>query len=245
MPTNFVKFVIDQTNKFDELANATSFEDITNGRKGAVLVDCNNNLIPIVRTTTAYNEPAQKFLPIHYGLIENIKKVSNLNLEFNNALAEIYESSYRTMGYHSDQSLDLAPNSYICIFSCYDDPTDLNIRKLKIQNKTTNEYSEFLLEHNSFVLFSLSVNANHLHKIVLENKNNTKWLGITFRLSKTFVKFINEIPYIYDNTKILRIANDEDKKEFYKHRAKENQNIEYIYPDLDYTISVSDMMFIK
>ena len=40
-----------------------------------------------------------------------------------------------TMKYHSDQALDLADNSYICIFSCYDNP--INLRTLRIKNKLT------------------------------------------------------------------------------------------------------------
>lgn len=244
----FTKYTINQENKFDEYASATSFEDITRGRQGAVLVDYKNDLVPLVRTTTIYNIPVQKFLPIHYELIDKIKQVSKQDLEFNNALIEIYESTYRTMGFHSDQSLDLADNSFICLYSCYDNPSGTDIRKLKIQNKLTKEESEILLEHNSFVLFSLSVNAHNLHKIILDTtptKDNNKWLGITFRLSKTYIKFMNEIPYFNSNSKVLKLANDDDKKEFYKQRSKENQEIEYVYPEIDYTISTSDMLIVK
>ena len=165
----FAKYVINQENKFTNYANATLFEDITRGRQGAVLVDYKNDLFPLVRTTSIYNNPAQKFLPIHYQLIENIKQITNQDLEFNNALIEIYDSTYRTMGYHSDQSLDLADNSFICVFSCYEKPINTDVRILNIQNKTTKEQSKIILEHNSFVLFSLSVNANYLHKI--DNKS--------------------------------------------------------------------------
>ena len=51
----FRKFVIDinvDSNSFDELSKSTSFEDICKGRKGAVLVNYKNELIPIMRTTT-------------------------------------------------------------------------------------------------------------------------------------------------------------------------------------------------
>ena len=255
----FAKFIIDyQTNIFKELSKSIDFEDITNGRQGAVLVDIklSSKIIPIVRTTTSYNKPAQQFLPIHYDIIENIKKVTKFDgLEFNNALIEIYDSKYRSMKYHSDQSLDLADDSYICIFSCYDNPID--IRKLKIKEKTTGECLDILLENNSVVLFSLSTNSKYLHKIILEsNTSNNKWLGITFRLSKTFIKFVDEIPYFikfvdeipyfYTNNKILRTANSEDeKKEFYKNRSKENLNVGHNYPEFDYTISVSDVLSVK
>src|ERR1700744_1189249 len=199
----FKKFTINfQDNKFEELTNSAEFENINRGRKGAVLVDYKNNLIPLVRTTTIYNKPAQKFLPIHYDIIENIKKITGYNeLEFNNALIEIYDSDYRNMKYHSDQSLDLANDSYICLFSCYSDPSKDN-RKLKIKDKSkiTNEHSEIILNHNSVVIFSLSTNTKYLHKLILETKTgNNQWLGLTFRLSKTFIKFIDNIPYFYPN----------------------------------------------
>lgn len=239
----FAKFIVNYPNNtFEELSHNVHFEDITNGRKGAVLVDCKNNLIPIVRTTTAYNVPAQQFLPEHYDLVEKIKNVSQINnLELNNALVEIYDSKYTSMKYHSDQALDLAENSYICIFSCYDNPVD--IRKLIIQNKQTNKCSEILLEHNSVVIFSFETNYKHLHKIILEKSiTNNKWLGLTFRLSKTFINFINEIPYFHLNGILLKIADENEKKAFYKYRGEENRNIGYTYPDIDYTISPSDIL---
>ena len=71
----FTKFNLHyQKNIFDDLSKSISFEDITIGRKGANMMDYKHNLIPIVRTTTIYHHSIQKFLPIHYTLIENIKK---------------------------------------------------------------------------------------------------------------------------------------------------------------------------
>ncbi len=242
----FRKFIIDiKTNSFEELSNSTDFEDIVNGRKGAILVDYKNDLVPIVRTTTIYNKPVQNFLPVHYDIINKVKeKFKDIeNIEFNNVLIEIYDSKYRKMGFHTDQSLDLKEDSYICLFSCYENASNnpVDIRKLKIKNKITKECSEVLLENNSAVLFSTLTNHKHLHKIVLEsNISRNKWLGITFRLSKTFVKFVNEISYIYPSNKILRIANNDEKKEFMKHKGNENSSSEYAYPEINYTISISD-----
>lgn len=242
----FTKFVIDnETNLFEELSKSTNFDNVTNGRKGANIVDYKNNLIPLVRTTSNYDKPVQKFLPIHYNIIKMIKRVSKIeNLELNNALIEIYDNQYRTMGFHSDQALDLAENSYICIFSCYDNfNNSFNLRKLKIKEKETNKCFEILMEHNSIIIFSTETNKKHLHRIVLEtNRSNNKWLGITFRLSKTFIQFVNEIPYLYGTDKILRIANEEEKKQFRKYKGIENAQIGYDYPEIDYTISVGDML---
>jgi hypothetical protein len=245
----FTKINIDyETNLFEELSNSIEFENITKGRIGTNLVDYKNNLVPIVRTTTNYNKPAQRFLSIHYDIIENIKKTSKIEgLELNNALIEIYDSQYRNMKFHSDQALDLAENSYICIFSCYDNPVS-DIRKLKIKEKTTEKCSEILMEHNSVIIFSTETNNKYVHKIVLEtNKSQNKWLGITFRLSKTFVQFINGISYFYPNNKMLRIANKDESNKFRQHKCVENLKlgIGYKYPEIDYTISISDTLPIK
>lgn len=241
----FLKFNLEfEHNMFDELSSATKFENVMRGRLGAIIVDVQkDNLIPLVRTTTMYETPPQKFAPIHHFIIEQVKKITNNpQLEFNNALVEIYNSDYMTMGYHSDQALDLKDDSYVCIYSCYDRPSD--VRKLLIQNKTSKKSWEIILDHNSCVLFSLETNREHLHKIILDkNTNNNRWLGITFRLSKTFVNFMSEKPYIYPiKQKVLTMATDAERKEFYKCRGNENRLVNYTYPEINYTISASDLM---
>ncbi|XWV25420.1 hypothetical protein QJ856_gp0342 [Tupanvirus deep ocean] len=248
----FEKYSLDfPENLFIELAKSAKFENINKSRLGANLVDCANDLVPIVRTTTIYHEPNQKFLPVHYEIIDQIKKISKIeNLILNNALIEIYYSDYRNMGFHSDQALDLADNSYICIYSCYNNPATRDLRKLVVKNKTTNKYFQINLEHNSVVMFSTETNRNHLHKIVLDQPSNqfstnTQWLGITFRQSKTFIKFINEIPYFYPTMIKLILADPSQRKEFYKLRSAENASIDYVYPLLDYTISEADLLPIE
>lgn len=240
----FTKYIIhNDKNIFDQLSTI-NHETICKGRQGAILVNVKNNLIPLVRTTTIYQNPAQQFLPIHRNLIDKIKKISKLNLEFNNAMSEIYDSTYTKMKEHTDQSLDLYDDSYICLFSCYDNPTS-NLRKLQIKNKITNINSEIELSNNSIILFDTNLNKNHLHKITLEkNTSSNKWLGITFRLSKTFVKFINEIPYFVDG-QILVLANDDERQLMYKCKSAENINVDYVYPSMNFTISPSDLINVK
>jgi hypothetical protein len=240
----FAKNILDyKTNIFDELSKSVQFETITTGRKGATIVDATSSLVPLVRTTTAYNTPVQPFTKIHNSIITNIQHLHK-DAKFNNALVELYDHTYLTMGYHSDQALDLAEDSYICLFSCYNTPNPNDVRTLKIKNKTTGTHSEIVLDHNSIVLFSIATNAQHLHKIVLENPTSTtdQWLGITFRLSKTFIQFINKVPYLYPTNKVLRMATDAEKKEFYKCRSAENKNTFYKYPLIEYTISPSDLI---
>lgn len=268
-----LKRVIDTNLRFKQFKESIEFEDICKGKKGAILVKCKYTkdservIIPIVRTTTKYKRPVQEFSVYIDELIDNVKRelsneLSN-SIEFNNAMVEIYDSMYSKMGYHTDQALDLYPNSYICIFSCYEYPSQLtnnDIRKLRIKNKKTNEESEILLENDSIVIFSTETNKYCLHKIILDNNcNNCKynysnrWLGITLRLSKTNIVFnkFDNIPYILNDSnyssnnemKRLRIANEEERKEFYKYKKEENNSIDYEYPDIDYTISESDLMY--
>ncbi len=243
-------------NLFHGLSNQINFENVGKGRSGNHLVKIQDKGIPIVRTTTQYNIPAHNFSSIHNRIVNTINnKLENLApINFNNALIEIYELSYTKMKYHSDQCLDLASNSYIGLFSCYEKPDELteqSIRKLKIKDKITHEEFEFYLTHNSLILFSLSANSRFYHKIVLEQvpkqkplKSENKWLGITFRESKTFIQFKNNSPYFL-NGKLLELANDDQKKEYYRLRGEENKSLDFIYPKIDYTLSKADTIIPK
>jgi len=245
------------SNSFGILSKSAIFENITRGRLGTTLIDNINGTISLVRTTTKYNKPAQSFQQIHYDIINKIKDIKN-DAKFNNALIEIYDDNYVTMGYHSDMALDLADNSNICLFSCYENQSDTNnYRRLRIKQKNTDTEKEedIVLDHNSIVIFSMDTNSKLQHKIILENNNSklsnnsnnsNKWCGLTLRLSKTFIKFINETPYfVINNTitnNILKFASNEETKEFYIYRGKENKLIDFKYPELYYTISKSDLL---
>lgn len=239
---------------FKVLAESTNFEDVSSlkgSRQGAVIADIQDNgLVPIVRTTSIYKQPIQKFKQEHYDIIKSIQRITEKELKiatnFNNALIEIYDSRYYSMSYHSDQALDLADDSYICLFSCYSRcPKPLETRKLVIKKKCVEEaagaagHEDIIeLENNSIVLFSTSTNSKYLHKIVLDKKTSVKdtdikWLGITFRLSKTLINYSN-------NT--LKIANEEERKEYYRLRSEENKKIDFKYPEINYTISPSDIL---
>jgi len=251
----FYKFILPlQGDLFNENANSVDFEDVTKGRKGNHLVHLSDQGVPLVRTTTKYNKPAHNFSAIHHSIIEQIKVAANNHkaqlptIAFNNALIEVYGKEYAKMKYHSDQCLDLQADSCIALFSCYEQPeelTEMALRKLKVRSKTTNEEMEFLLENNSVILFALSTNTMFQHKIVLENANQlqqeNRWLGITFRHSKTFIQFKDNQPF-FPNGKPLQLADEAQKAEFYKLRGKENKKLDFEYPEIDYTISISDTL---
>lgn len=244
---------------FDLLSKEYDYEHITKGRLGCIIVS-NNDRIPIVRTTTKYNNPMQTFSHTIMNLINVIKhtvhETYDIDIDVNNIMAEIYDDDYKTMGFHSDQALDLADESYIIIYSCYDDPTiSHNMRKLIVKGKNNDMYKEIYLTHNSIVIFDTNTNKEYLHKIVLNDTSNQsvksdKWLGLTMRLSKTFIKHDNDNTILCDSilcdpNKIIHLASVEESKEFYKLRSCENKAIEYTYPEILYTISPNDLLPMK
>lgn len=255
--TNFSKITLDtDADLFAELSSATDFESVAKGRLGNHLVDVCDNGVPIVRTTTKYNMPACHFLTIHRLIAGRIQAtMTEIPVpDFNNALIEVYDTDYTKMNYHSDQSLDLAEGSYIALFSCYEKPAALSehqTRKLKIKNKVNGEESELSLTHHSVILFSLDTNRQFQHKIVLDTVTGAKppsagnkWLGITFRTSKTYIQFKEGQPY-FSGGQRLTLADKDQETAFYKLRGEENRSLDFIYPELIYTVNAGDMMMPK
>lgn len=257
--SRFQKFALSfDANLYEELINSVDFENVAKGRMGNHLVKIGEKGIPIVRTTTAYHIAAQNFSSIHDFIIESINLViknSELNdfssVDFNNALIEVYDFNYSKMNYHSDQNLDLDANSYIGLFSCYKNPEELSdnqLRKLMVKEKGSDEELEIPLTHNSVILFSVGTNNKFLHKIVLDRishqkplQSDNKWLGITFRKSKTFIEFEDNLAY-FSNGQLLELANEEQKTEFFKLRGQENRLLDFVYPKLSYTLSIADRL---
>lgn len=239
--------LLTEGNLFEELLASVRFEVVGKGRQGTVLVKIDETGgIPLVRTTTKYRAPAQHFRAVHEQLAQQIQQSASLSLGFNNALIENYTNAYTTMGCHSDQALDLADGSFIAVFSCYKHPEIANPpRKLLVEAKESGgDNAEIPLTQNSVVVFSVATNRRLKHKIVLDTSTRTpenQWLGITFRTSKTFVRFRDESAYFLDGTS-LTLASDEQRREFYHLRGRENHETDFTYPRITYTISESDMM---
>jgi hypothetical protein len=256
-------FHVDETEECDlysELLKSAVLEDVCKGRKGAVLVKPDElRGVPIVRTTTKYHRPAQCFKPVHDRLMEQIQEqiqrsASSLpGFRFNNALIEHYDEGYATMGFHSDQALDLEEDSYIALFSCYKNPSalaDTNSapRKLIVQSKEgtgLQETTEIPMRHNSVIIFSMETNKTFQHKIVLdstaEGGADNPWIGVTFRVSKTFVRFNGGEVFFQDGTP-LRLANRQQSQEFFRQRKLENRQESFRYENIDFTISKSDLV---
>ncbi len=237
----------DEGNLFAELVSSIRFEQVARGRHGAVLVAPEESRgTPIVRTTSSYETPAQSFRPLHLRLAQRIRELAPLPFAFNNALAERYSNAYSRMGLHSDQALDLQAGSSIALFSCYQHPDRATPpRALIVQPKEKREDSfEIPLTHHSVVVFSLDTNRRFRHKIVLDTSRQppeNQWLGITFRTSGTYVRRRDESVCFEDGTP-LTLADEEQRRAFYKLRRRENQEVGFTYPSLGYTISESDML---
>ncbi|WP_327358939.1 alpha-ketoglutarate-dependent dioxygenase AlkB [Streptomyces sp. NBC_01304] len=235
-----------EENLFAELSASTRFEDAGKGRRGAVLTKIDEaGGVPLVRTTTRYGGPAQRFRAVHERLAQEIQERAALSVGFNNALIETYTNAYKTMGSHSDQALDLANESSIAVFSCYEHPESGSPRKLIFESKESGgETLEIPLAHHSVVVFSVDSNRRLKHKIVLDTPVQTtdnQWLGVTFRTSKTFIRFRDGHAYLPHGARLMS-ADDEQRREFYQLRRRENNETHFSYPRLTYTISESDLM---
>jgi hypothetical protein len=231
---------------FEELFASARFEEVGKGRLGAVLVKIDETgNIPLVRTTTRYGIPAQRFRVVHERLAQQIQERMAVAVGFNNALIECYTNAYTTMGSHSDQATDLADESFIAIFSCYQHPEVQPPRKLVVESKEPGgDTFEIPLAHSSVVAFSVATNRRLRHKIVLERSAQmaeNRWLGVTFRASKTFVRFRDGHAHLPDGAR-LTPADEEQRRGFYHLRRRENNETDFTYPPLTYTISESDLM---
>ena len=231
---------------FAELSASARLEDLGKGRRGAVLVapDARRGT-PVVRTTTAYALPAQCFRPIHTRLAQQIHACASLAVPFNNALLEIYTRAYPKMGAHSDQALDLDEAGVIALFSCYERPDAGPSRRLVVEPKEPGAPSFVIpLLHSQVVLFSADTNRKVRHRILLDPEAadpDNRWLGVTFRTSKTYVHVRDGQPRLADGTP-LTLADEEERHEFLRLRRRENQETDFAYPRLTYTLSQSDLV---
>lgn len=232
---------------FEELSGATRWEDVGKGRQGAVLTRVDGaGGVPLVRTTTRYGSPAQRFRAVHERLARQVQECAGVSAGFNNALVESYSNAYRTMGSHSDQALDLADGSCIALFSCYRYPQAGPPRKLVFESKDApgGERFEVPLAHNSVVVFSVASNRRLRHKIVLDAPapaEDNRWLGVTFRTSKTLVRYGEGHAHLPGGARLV-LADEEQRGEFYRFRRRENQETDFVYPPLAYTLSESDLL---
>jgi hypothetical protein len=232
---------------FAELSVSAPFEDVGKGRRGAVLVATDDRRgVPLVRTTTRYTRPAQPFGALHRRLAQQIRACASLAKGFNNALIEAYTNACTTMGAHSDQALDLDDTSEIALFSCYQHPdTARPSRRLLVESKEPGGASFAIpLAHHSVVVFSVETNRRFRHRIVLDavaGEPDNPWIGVTFRSAKTFVRYREGQCVLADDTP-LTLASEAESRTFYGLRRRENEETDFVWPRVAYTVSASDLL---
>jgi hypothetical protein len=99
------------------------------------------------------------------------------------------------------------------------------------------------LLHSQVVVFSTDTNRKVRHRIVLDPAAadpDSHWLGVAFRTSKTYVRFLDGQPHLADGTP-LTLADEDERQEFLRLRRRENQETDFVYPRLTYTVSPSDL----
>jgi len=240
----------EEGNLFKDLLRSVQWEQLGKGRQGTVLVRPDEKRgVPLVRTTAKFAAPAHSFQPVHEHLAQRIKAKGSLISDFNNALIENYTDDYRTMGFHSDMALDLEEGTSIALYSCYEHPERGPPRLLVIQPKNPRDAGcgrevEIPLVHNSVVTFSVDTNRRFRHKIVLPEGEHAEnqWLGVTFRTSKTFVRYRDGEVLFEDGKQLEVLSRADDRRAFYKMRGRENKETEFTYPESSSTISKSDLM---
>eukprot|EP00026_Physarum_polycephalum_P015615 Phypoly_transcript_16336.p1 GENE.Phypoly_transcript_16336~~Phypoly_transcript_16336.p1 ORF type:complete len:262 (+),score=12.64 Phypoly_transcript_16336:34-786(+) len=232
---------IDSKNLYSALASSVAFEVVGRGREGAILIDDKDGRVPLYRSTAEFQQPSQRFRPIHHEL------VAAIGLPLNNALIERYTSEYKKMGWHSDQSLDLADDSYIAVVSAYNRvPAPHEVRKLHIAEKGASKdvWKEVPINHGSVIVFSTVANQAYIHRIMLDNIHSDTdivWIGVTFRLTKTYIQFHEGAPYLASKIP-LRVASQHEKHLFFQAKGQQNSNDNYEAPIMDYTLSVGDTL---
>jgi len=226
------------------LVQSITLERLASNRQAANLVlPTSSGHLPIVRTTTSYTHAVQlfplTFLTLRTSITDAILAQTGQRVHFNNAMIELYDPSYTKMGFHTDQAQDLAEDSYICIFSCYEGDglgVGESPRILVVKNKQTETLTEIPMRHHECIVFSTATNAAHVHKIV-GGGCRRRWLGVTFRTSKTFVERREDELFFVGSGKMLRRATEEDAKEMRKCKGEENKEEDFVWPDMDFTIS--------
>lgn len=262
-------YKLPDTDLFAQLQSSVTLEPVARGRKGGITAElgiCSHEeetvVVPLVRSTTAYQLPVQPFPPAIHALRDAIANVvDERRLTFNNAMVEEYTSEYKTMKFHSDQRLDLNDNSWIAIFSCYEQgdsapPSRILQWKPKSSSRSGDgdtEPHEIVLEHNSVVLFDVArTNREVLHRIVLSKVSAAAsapqtWIGVTLRCSRTFLFFSSfdsgpRLLLTANQLPLQLAATDEEKKQFFQRRKKENEVVEEEEEDEDdrlFTLTIS------
>jgi hypothetical protein len=109
------------------------------------------------------------------------------------------------------------------------------------------EFSVTLYPNSAF-LIPLSTNRLYTHEIkpsVLNVDHIPVRMGYVARCSNLEALHRNGQTYIKENGELLELADDDQKKEFFKLRGQENSIMNFTYPKLSYTLSAGDTIMPK
>jgi hypothetical protein len=238
-------FVPGNRDWFKELKENSPLELVTSGRWGGNVVKAKDKgAVPLFRTTSCYQNKNQLFSPVHFDLLSSLDVPGAK--DFNTGLVEVYNNSYRSMKFHTDQSLDLAKGTVICVCTFYSTGFQCENRKLTIKNKTTGQVQTIPLLHNSAVWFDEETNRHHVHQITLhdtETKENIECLLVTLRTSKTKLDFHSGVPVFLQTGKELTLATKEEQNQMYQWKGLENKQTSFEYPDdVSFTLNSGDLL---
>lgn len=225
-------------------APATSFfsdlpwEALSESRKMLIMADIppqDSPEVPLVRSTMSLQNRTWPWTREIADLAKAIETAFSV-APFNNVMVEDYTAAYSTMKWHSDQAQDLEPASHIALLSFDEEPRG-GTRVLHVKEKAAGgAMTTLALGHLSVVLFSVEDNARFLHRIT----GQKAWRGITFRRSRTRVKFVQGAPMVHGQP--LRLC--ETPRLIHRHRAEENSTdgpYEYPAECANLTLSPGDL----
>lgn len=235
-------------------------EEVAKGRQGAVLLDPHpDGRLPLVRSTTRYTRRHQRVPAVVAEFACGVQAWLKSPKPFNNIMVEKYSSAYRTMGLHTDQALDLDPESLICLVTLYGEDGVEDGRELVVTDKEARDPAAVTwrvpLLHGTVVSFSVATNARHTHAIVAARAEpaastaaspGRAWVGITLRTSRRALACPQDgQAELLPGVRLL-LAEGKLARAYYCERARENRVVDFEFdPALDHlTISPSDVMAI-
>lgn len=162
-----------------------------------------NGSIPIYRHPADESPPLLAFSPIVSLIRREVENAAGH--EINHCLIQFYRDGKDYISEHSDKTLDIVPNTYICnvslgaertmVFRGKRDPKDSDSTPGEIKSRNTIRAS---LPHNSMMRMGLKTNMKWMHSIRQDKRRNEEKtaaeqdfggcrISLTFRLIGTFL----------------------------------------------------------
>jgi alkylated DNA repair dioxygenase AlkB len=159
------EFLLESESLFQTLVESIAWDERMRARKTASF-------------GTAYNYSGITYdaVPMHALLIPIVDKLeAQLGFRPNNCLLNFYESGEATMGFHSDSTEELAPNTGVAIVSLGAE------RHITFQSKQDKQLQySYLLESGSLLYMSAEIQYQWKHAILKQDETGGR-ISLTFR----------------------------------------------------------------